>query len=80
MGLAIVSPSGSSNHGLSAPTAVQATVTATASQITGRQRRESDRPVGNNSSGNTKSMFMEFQIQRDTQNATSGAGSDPGRA
>jgi hypothetical protein len=58
---------------------VYAAVRLTASQATGRQRGDSDRPVGNNSSGNTTmSTIVGDQIQVFTQAATSGTGSDPG--
>ena len=68
-----------SSDGLSAPTTVQPAVRPTASQVTGRQRADSDRPVGNNSSGNTTvSMTIGSQIQVNTQAANSRPGSDPG--
>jgi hypothetical protein len=67
------------NAGVSPPTTAQATVTPTASQVTGRQRDDSDRPVGNNNSGNTTvSIPIGSQIQVNTQAATSRPGSDPG--
>ena len=50
-GLATVRPLGSCRVGLSAPNTGYAAVRPTASQVTGRQRGDSDRPVGNSSSG-----------------------------
>jgi hypothetical protein len=79
MGLAIVRPLGSCSEGLSAPNTAYAAVRPTASQVTGRQRGDNDRPVGNNSSGNTSaSRIVGFQIQFWIQIPTSGPGSDPG--
>jgi hypothetical protein len=80
-GLATVRPFSSCIEGLSAPRTAYAAVRPTASQVTGRQRGDSDRPVGNSSSGNTSaSRIVGGQIQFRTQFATSGPGSDPGWA
>ena len=81
MGLGTICSLGSCSDGLSAASAVTTPVRPIPNQVTGRQRGDSDRPVGNNSSGNTMVRKMiGFQIQPDSQAATSGAGSDPGWA
>jgi hypothetical protein len=79
MGLATLRSSGNCSDGLSIPSTANAAVRPTASQVSGRQRGDSDRPVGNNSSGNARvRMMIGLQIQSPTQAATRGVGSDPG--
>jgi hypothetical protein len=78
MGSATLRSSGNCSDGLSIPSTAYAAVKLTASQVSGRQRGDSDRPVGNNSSGNTNvRTIVGLQIQLNTQAATRGWAATP---